>query len=399
MASPAPRRTRVLFVSRTRYRLPLNESLAQKWSALEQLLELRVLACSDRARDPAPPFVFAAGPGRGKLSAWLFWLLLPGRLARQLRSFRPDAVIAQSPYEAAAALLARRLLRSPVKVICEVQGDWRSASRLYGAGTRATLSPLADAVAQASLRRVDAVRTISPYTSRLVGELGIEPAATFPTFVDLRAFTRTPPCPPPPSPLALFVGVLEPYKNIDGLAAAWPEVLARVPHARLHIVGEGTLAAPVERLAAAAAGSVRWTPRLDAEGVAGALDEATLLVLPSRSEGMGRVVIEAFCRARPVVGARVGGIPDLVTPERNGLLVAPGDRGALVEALVRLLGDPGLAAALGDAGHDGVTPWLQTPLEFAEQTRALVETVAFGGRSSPLAAEPSAAVRSEPGGD
>lgn len=388
----------MLFVSRTRYRLPLDESLAQKWSALEQLLDVRVLACGDRARGGAPPFVFASGPARGKLSAWLFWLLLPGHVALQLRSFHPDAVITQSPYEAAAALLARRLTRARAKLICEVQGDWRSASRLYGSGARAALSLFADAVAKASLRRVDAVRTISPYTSRLVRELGIEPAASFPTFVDLRAFTQTPPCPPPQRPLAIFVGVLEPYKNIDGLAAAWPEVLARVPQARLHIVGEGSLAGLVERLTAAA-GSVSWTPHLAAEGVAGALDEANLLVLPSRSEGMGRVVIEAFCRARPVVGARVGGIPDLVVAERNGLLVAPGDRGALVEGLVRLLGDPALAARLGSAGRDDVAHWLQTPLEFAERTRALVETVAFGTPSSRRPVRAPGAAHLEPGGD
>ncbi|HZC14006.1 MAG TPA: glycoside hydrolase family 15 protein, partial [Thermoleophilaceae bacterium] len=56
-----------------------------------------------------------------------------------------------------------------------------------------------------------------------------------------------------------------------------------------------------------------------------ALDASTLLVLPSRSEGMGRVIVEALCRGRPVVASRVGGIRDLVVDGENGILVEPGE--------------------------------------------------------------------------
>jgi glycosyltransferase involved in cell wall biosynthesis len=290
-----------------------------------------------------------------------------------LRSFRPDAVITQSPYEAVAVLLARRLTGSHVRVITDVQGDWRSATRLYGSRHRARLSPAADRLARIALRRVDAVRTISPYTARLVRELGIEPAASFPTFVDLRAFSGRAPVDPPSQPVALFVGVLEPYKNIDGLAAAWRAVAPRLPGATLHVVGKGTREDVVASLVADCPESVRWTPELDADGVSAALDQASLLVLPSRSEGMGRVVIEAFCRARPVIGSRVGGIPDLVEDGVNGVLVAAGDTAALADALVSLLGDRELAARLGTAAAVSARPWLQTPQEFAARTRTLVE--------------------------
>lgn len=358
---------RVLFVGRTRYRLPLSASLAQKFDALGAELDVRVLASSSDLGTGNETFRLV--PDRGGAR---FWLTLPFRAARQLRDFQPSAVITQSPFEAAAALVARRLARVPTRVITDVQGDWRTATRLYGSPARALLRPLADGVAAVALRRVDAVRTISPFTTRLVRDLGIEPAGSFPTFVDLDAFTRDDPVPLPSASVALFVGVLEPYKNIDGLAAVWPAVVARLPGARLHVVGKGSRAGVVEELVAREP-SVRWTPELDAAGVAQALDEATLLVLPSRSEGMGRVVIEAFARARPVVGTRVGGIADLVEHELTGLLVPPGDGEALTDALAALLGDRGRAAQLGRRGREGVEPWLQTPAEFAARTRALVE--------------------------
>lgn len=71
---------------------------------------------------------------------------------------------------------------------------------------------------------------------------------------------------------------------------------------------------------------------------------ATMLVLPSRSEGMGRVIIEAFCRGRPVVATAVGGIVDLVSSEHNGVLFPPEDEAALASAMVSVLGDRAYAA-------------------------------------------------------
>ncbi len=364
---------RVLFVSRTRYRLPLGASLAQKWDALAAELELRVLATSAGRPSREGAFVLVPPTRPAALAGLFFWLGLPLRVARLLRSFRPDAVVTQSPYEAAAVLLARRATRSRTRVVTDVQGDWRTATRLYGSPLRTALRPLADAAAAAALRRVDAVRTISPYTSRLVRELGLEPAGTFPTFVDLRAFSGRDPVESAERPVALFVGVLEPYKNVDGLAEAWRLVARRLPDAELHVVGKGSREDVVRALLRDCPDSTRWTRELDASGVAAAVDEATLLVLPSRSEGMGRVVIEAFCRARPVVGTRVGGIADLVEDGVSGVLVEPGVSEALAEALERLLTDRELARELGARAHARVQPWLQTPEEFASRTRALVD--------------------------
>jgi glycosyltransferase involved in cell wall biosynthesis len=127
----------------------------------------------------------------------------------------------------------------------------------------------------------------------------------------------------------------------------------RVPGASLHLVGRGSLAGAVERLVRELPEQTRWTPVLDAHGVAAALDDAWALVLPSRSEGLGRVVIEAFRRGRAVLGTNVGGINDLVVDDGNGVLVPAGDAAALAEALVRLLSDRELARRLGEGVRRG----------------------------------------------
>jgi glycosyltransferase involved in cell wall biosynthesis len=361
----------VLFVGRTRYRLPLSPTLAQKFDALAVELDVRVLGSALPGSAPGDRTFTLVRPLRlRRLDGLAFWLALPYRTARLMQAFRPDAVVCQTAYEGAAALLARRIAHVPARVVVEVHGDWRTSTRLYGSPARRVLGKLGDAVAGATLRRADAVRSVSPFTTGLVRGLGVEPRAGFPAFMDIAPF-RGPVSPLAPAPVALFVGVLEPYKNVDGLARAWRLVESRVPGVSLHIVGKGSRVDVAEALVREH--GARWDRELPPAGIASALDAAWLLVLPSRSEGMGRVLVEAFCRGRAVVGTRAGSIPDLVTDGLNGLLVEPDDPVALADALVRVLSDRALAWRLGVAAHAAVEPWLQTPADYARRMRELVE--------------------------
>ena len=362
-------------VGRTRYDLPLSETLARKFDALEAELDVRVLAAARQVTLADPRFRLYHPAPLGRLEGVAFYTLLPFRVARELRSFRPDAVLVQGGQEAALVLVGRVLARSHAKVVLDVHGDWRAPTRLYGSPARRLLAPLGDVLARAAVRRADGVRTISAYTSGLVRAEGVAPTAEFPAFMDLEPFTSSAPAPLPEQPTALFVGVLERYKAVDVLAQAWRRVAARAPGARLRIVGRGTMGSVVEALVAQLPESVSWTPSVATHEVAAALDSATVLVLPSRSEGLGRVVVEAFCRGRAVVGSRVGGIPDLVTDGETGLLVTPADPAALADALVAVLEDRALATRLGGAARVAIGPWLATPEDYARRIHDLVEDV------------------------
>lgn len=357
---------RVLFVSR-RLELPLSPSLARKWDAIGAELDFRVLAGGSESNG-----AFHLARELPVLDGPAFFAALPLRIARELRAFNPHAVLAQGAHETAAALSARKLARTDTAVIADLHGDWRTPTRLYGSRLRGLLNPVADRVALGALRGADGIRTVTGYTTGLVHELGLEPADEFPAYMDFDSFLQEQPKPLPSLPQALFVGVLERYKNVDGLAEAWRRAAARVPGARLHLVGSGTLQPVVEQLVRDLPAQASWTERLTPSEVASALDQSTLLVLPSRAEGMGRVIVEAFCRARPVVASRVGGIPDLVQDGSNGLLVEPGDTEGLAAALVRLLDDREQAERLGAGAHASAGLWIVSPQDFASRLRELV---------------------------
>lgn len=104
------------------------------------------------------------------------------------------------------------------------------------------------------------------------------------------------------------------------------------------------------------------------------LERASMLLLPSRSDSFGIVLLEAWQHAKPVIGARAGGIPGVIDDGQNGLLVEYGDGAGLSAAIARLLDNPTLAATLGNDGLRKVThelTWEQTAAR-AESTYRLL---------------------------
>jgi glycosyltransferase involved in cell wall biosynthesis len=369
-------RPRILMVGRTRYTLPLPDWLGRKFDALGRQLDFRVIASVDGDNPTSDDRFRLLEPSRiGLLDGILFYLRLPFHVRRQIIDFRPDAIMAESPYSAAASLVGRAWTRGQrPQVIVEIHGDWRTATRLYGSPSRRVLSPLADAVGRIALRRGDAVRGLSSFTEGLVEEVrGIPVTASFVAYVDLSAFTAKPVAPLPEQPTALFVGMLEAYKNIDGLVAAWRLVVRELPDARLVIVGKGARRDLVDQLVDDLPDNVEYIEHLPPELVADRMDASTILLLPSRSEGLPRVVIESFARGRGLVASRAGGIPDAARHEEEALLVESDDVEGLAAALVRALSDRALAEKLARNAHERFRMWRTTPAEYAARVRSLVD--------------------------
>lgn len=157
-----------------------------------------------------------------------------------------------------------------------------------------------------------------------------------------------------PGPRVLFVGRLVGYKGVEVLVQAMQSVAATAL-----VVGDGPLRGPLEALAAASgvASRVRFLGHLDDDSVVAHLHACDLFVLPSvtRAETFGVVQLEAMACGRPVVSTNLPtGVPWVNRHGETGLVVEPGDAGALASALHTLLGDPALRSRLGERARQRV---------------------------------------------
>jgi glycosyltransferase involved in cell wall biosynthesis len=138
------------------------------------------------------------------------------------------------------------------------------------------------------------------------------------------------------------------------LIEAFPSVVDRAPLARLLIVGDGPLRDELEaQVPASFRNSVHFLgTRSDIPQIMAASD---VVVLPSSYEPFGMVLVEAMAAARPVIGTRVDGIPELIDDGITGLLVPPDDSVALSDAILRILLDESGAQSMRAAGQRNST--------------------------------------------
>ncbi|MBI5157917.1 MAG: glycosyltransferase [Acidimicrobiia bacterium] len=153
------------------------------------------------------------------------------------------------------------------------------------------------------------------------------------------------------SRIVTTVAVLRPPKGIADLIAALPAVVLAVPGTHLVIAGDGPARPDLEAAAMAhgMAGRVHFLGhRADVDEVLAAAD---LFVLPSHTEALPTVLIEAMATGLPVVATTVGGIPEMVERGSSALLVPPHEPELLAEAITRVLTSPLQAAAMATAGR------------------------------------------------
>lgn len=162
--------------------------------------------------------------------------------------------------------------------------------------------------------------------------------------------------PPAGPPTVLVLGRLVPQKRVDLAVEAFACVLDRHPETRLVIAGIGPERSALERQVAALGlgGEVDFLGAVDRARVPALYGAATVVLMPSASEGLPLVAIESGAHGRAVVGTRVSGIDEIVVHSKTGLLAPPGDAEQLGEMVSSLLSDPTRRQRLADAARSRV---------------------------------------------
>lgn len=271
------------------------------------------------------------------------------RLLRLIRRERPDLLLAFGNRANCISVIAAKLARTGTRLVLSEHSAMECSTRrtrrrrLLGRLTRWT-HPRADAVVAVSegIRRdliggfglsPGLVRTIyNPIGVLRVRALAAEPA---PEMADGSGL-----------PAVITCGRLVAEKNQALLLRAFRDVQGKCP-SRLVIAGDGELRAELERLAAELGVRERVRFLGFQANPFRLMAKAACFALSSRWEGFPMVLLEAMACGAPVVSADCDyGPREIITPERNGLLVPPGDQAALAVALARVLTDAELRARL-----------------------------------------------------
>jgi len=207
------------------------------------------------------------------------------------------------------------------------------------------------------VHRADRVLVTSRYSADRAQELYGLPRAPVivPELIDLAEWRRLLELHPARSQrfTVLLVGRHYRRKRIEVLLEAATQLHGRIPDLEVRIVGSGPCTPQLKQLAGRLklAGTVAWLGDIPRASLAAEYNRADVFCLPSRQEGFGIVLLEAMAAGKPIVAARAGAIPEVVSPES---LVEPDNPEALAAAVDLLYRSPDQRVALGRAGRDRV---------------------------------------------
>jgi len=342
---------KVLFIGVTKYDLEGDIHLRKKFEGLSRGIKSYVLARGKMTVGKnlygtkfylLPPNVFF-WPIAIKLA---FWLCLFKKI---------DVIVAQSPLmEGFAGTVLKRMLGK--ELIVEIHGDWLEGPFLSKKRKCEFIQRKAVPVlAKISFRNADKIRGVAEYL--VEGAKKIAPNKKyfiFHTFTDLNDFLSEKNI--KFESFILFVGYLQKVKGVKYLIEAFSKISGDFPNFKLVIVGNGPDAEELKELSSdlGIENKVIFRGKLSLIDTQAMMRDCYCLVLPSLSEGLPRVIIEAMASGKPVVASDVGGIPELVKDNQTGFIFEKGNSDVLAGGLRILLADEKMARMMGGKGRDVV---------------------------------------------
>jgi glycosyltransferase involved in cell wall biosynthesis len=277
---------------------------------------------------------------------------------------RADLILALDPVSVGLpATIAAKLLKKPL--VMKVVGDyaWEQGRQRFGVTEQ--LDKFYDARSVAFevrlLKRIEAwtacqaISLIVPseYLKRIVSQWkGVDPSRITVIYNAMRAENNgvvPASVAALPRPRIVSVGRLVPWKHMEGVIDAVKDI----PDVSLAIVGDGPSRERIaRRIQETAPERMLLTGALSHSDTLATIQQADIFVLNSTYEGLSHLLIEALALGKPIIATDVGGNPELITGEVNGLLIPSRDTSALQAAIMRLLVDAPLRTRLAEAAKE-----------------------------------------------
>jgi len=315
-------------------------------------------------------------PPSGFMRFGKYWMMLPAYVYLIKQRVDYDIIfVCGFKVLGLIAVLAAKLLRKKCVLKAEVCGELSGEYAVTGSKLLAKSKIMARlfkgyiAIRNTVLRKADAFVSISHQITKEFKQYGVDPGsiAYLPNGVDTDVFKpvmthgqkqclRIKLSLPQQSTIVMYSGRLSKEKGLELLLQVWKRVFSAYPDAYLLLVGSGkgqAFSCETELRDFVASNdltaSVGFTGYV--ENVHEYLQASDIFVFPSQIEGFGLALIEALACKLPAVATKVGGVLDIISDGKNGLLVKPKDPEGLYDAIRWLLNNKAAAASLGDQGR------------------------------------------------
>ena len=279
-----------------------------------------------------------------------FWFLVLNGIRLHFFKKPIDVVVAYDPFMTGfAAYVISKIIGA--RLVVEVHGDYYEALHWNSRGSK-YIYFLKWAYVQRMipfvLNRANAVKLL--HENQLRGFCGIKGRQQFKTFHDFVPISNFSPG-RNGAKIILFVGHPWHTKGVDILVEAFIAISPGFPDVRLRLVGHLPEKERTGRLFRDK-DKIEFVRPVPADEVPALMRECTVFVLPSRSEAMGRVLLEAMATRKPLIASRVGGIPEYITHGETGLLFEREDVAGLAKLLRKVLSDEKYAERLAENGYN-----------------------------------------------
>ena len=332
---------KVLFVSPTVYSNPLTKDIQKKFQSLSNVCNPIVYAFSDEKFSSNVEGVEAIFNKKNKnrfLNYLKIIFLFFFKIPKIVKDQNIDIVCLQDPITGFFAVLSLKIRKFPVKIIVETHGDFIETIGLE----KNLLLPkfyisIFTYFAKYSINNADSIRSISEFTEKQVKEFGYSGLfVRFPAWINIDTYLNADENRSYKDTFKIiFVGSVTDRKNPDLIVKALEPIDKNLS---LEIIGSTPNSKYLEKLQNSINNSkhserIKMTPFIDSQELISKYSTANLFILPSKSEGLGRVIIEAQSTACPVLISSDTGMTDLVIENETGFIFENNNEIDLTEKL------------------------------------------------------------------